>query len=323
MIEYNKRNIRTWSMLGPSGTLGQAACELAETDENFIALTADLCFFSGFERLKSKYPDRLYNVGIAEQNMIGIAAGLAKEGFHVFATTYASFASARVMDQVKLAMGYMKLPIKLVGLTSGMASGVLGATHMALEDIAVMRALPGITILSPADGMETMKAVLAAGAYSGPVYLRLAGGMRTKAVYNEDYEFQIGRAVVLREGRDIAILSTGTMTAAAAEAAAHLEEKGISCEVMHFHTIKPLDKEAVEKACGRKLIVTIEEHAIAGGFGSEVGEFLAEKRNKPPQLMIGCKNEEYPHAASYESLLEQMGLTAGQIERRIMEYYER
>lgn len=159
MIEYNERNIKKWSMLGPSGVLGLAACEFAEKDDNFAMLTADLCSFSGLERFKNTHQDKLYNFGIAEQNMVGVAAGMAKEGMNVFATTYATFCSTRALDQVRVNMGYMKLPVTLIGLTSGYSAGILGATHMAIEDIAIMRSIPNIVVLSPSDGMETMKAL--------------------------------------------------------------------------------------------------------------------------------------------------------------------
>ena len=173
MIEYNKRNIRTWSLLGPSGAHGTAAFELAETDPNVLMLTADLCFFSGLERFKDSYPDRIYNLGIAEQNMIGVAAGLAKEGFIPFANTYASFCASRCADQVRVNMSYMGLPIKLIGLTAGYGAGILGATHVSIEDISLMRALPNITVISPADCTEIIKAMLAAAKTPDPTYIRL------------------------------------------------------------------------------------------------------------------------------------------------------
>ena len=168
MIEVTAKNTRIWSRLGPSGALGIAALELAETSPDMVMLTADLSFFSGLERFKERYPDRLYNFGIAEQNMVGAAGGLAKEGFLPFVSTYASFAASRCADQVRVNMSYMKLPIKLIGLTSGFGAGILGATHMSIEDIAVMRSLPNITVISPADGTEIIKCMLAAAGSEEP-----------------------------------------------------------------------------------------------------------------------------------------------------------
>ena len=159
-------------MLGSSGTFGVTALDLASEDPDFAVVTADLCFFSGLERFRAEYPDRLYNVGIAEQNMVGVAAGMAKEGMNVFATTYASFASTRVLDQVKMTMGYMQLPVKLIGLTGGYSTGILGATHFSVEDLAIMRSIPNVTVMSPADCTETVKCVTAAAAMDSPVFIR-------------------------------------------------------------------------------------------------------------------------------------------------------
>lgn len=258
MIDFTSMNIRIWSRLGSCGAFGQAALVLPEVEPRTVILTADLCSFSGLERFKGQYPDRLYNVGIAEQNMVGIAAGFAREGFVPFATTYATFASMRSADQVKVNMGYMGLPIKLVGLTAGFSVGVLGPTHMSLEDLAIMRALPNVVILSPADCTATVKATIAAAGIDAPVYLRLTGSMNNPIVYKEDFDFEIGKAIELRQGDDVAIIATGSMVHCALKAAEHLEAMGISASVLDMHTIKPLDITAVEAACKRKLLVTVE-----------------------------------------------------------------
>lgn len=317
MIEFNAKNSRIWSMLGASGVLGVAACELAEIDSEFVVITADLCYFSGLGRLNTKYPERVINVGIAEQNLIGVAAGMAKEGMNVFATTYATFASTRALDQVKVNMGYMGLPVKMIGLTSGFSAGILGATHMALEDIAILRSIPNLVILSPADAAETMKCLLAAAKTKVPTYIRMSGASRTPIVYQEDYDFVMGKAIRLKEGTEISLMATGSMVYKAIRVANLLEQKGYSCEVMNFHTIKPIDKEAIKKAIRKKLIVTIEEHSVIGGLGSAVSEVLAPMKMKPPQIMIGIEDR-YPHAASYEALLENNGLTEERIETKIL-----
>ncbi|BDF04154.1 transketolase family protein [[Clostridium] hylemonae] len=322
MIEYSARNSRAWSMLGASGTLGLAVCELAKEDKNIAVATSDLCFFSGFERFKAQYPERFYNFGIAEQNMICAAAGMTKEGMNVFATTYATFASARVLDQVKVSMGYMGLPVKMIGLTSGFSVGILGATHMSLEDIAVLRSIPNMVILSPADCTETMKVLEAAARMDVPVYIRMSGKMRTPIVYKEEYSFEVGKAVQLRKGDDVALIATGTMVNEALKAAELLEEKGICCEVQDFHTIKPLDEDALKRMCeSKKLLVTVEEHSVIGGLGSAVAEKLTFMKKKPQQLSIGV-NDYYPHAASYEHLLQECGLTAPQIAQKIEKVYK-
>jgi len=321
MIAYTKANTRTWSMLGSSGAFGVAAMELPEVDSSVAILTADLAFFSGLDRFKAKFPERLYNIGIAEQNMLGVAAGMAKEGHVVFATTYATFASARACDQVRVNMGHMHADIKLVGLAAGMSVGILGATHMSIEDVAIMRAIPNITILCPADCTATVKATLAAAQHKGPVYLRLSGVQNNPTVYHGDFEFTIGKANRLREGGDIAIIATGTMVFAALEAAKILDEQQIACTVIDMHTIKPLDEAAVKETLGAKLLVTIEEHNVRGGLGGAVAECLAPLRQKPPQLVLGMADS-FNDPADYPYLLEKNGLTPKQLAASILARYE-
>lgn len=321
MIDFTSMNIRIWSRLGSCGAFGQAALVLPEMDDRTVILTADLCSFSGLDRFKSKYPDRLYNVGIAEQNMVSMAAGFAREGLVPFATTYATFASMRSTDQVKVSMGYMGLPVKLVGLTAGYSVGVLGPTHMSLEDIAVMRALPNVVILSPADCTATVKATLAAAKLDMPVYLRLTGTMNCPIVYKEDFDFEVGKAITLREGTDVSLIATGSMVYHALKTAEHLAEAGISSEVVDMHTLRPLDLDAVDRACAKKLLVTVEEHSKIGGLGSAIAEALALKNSRPPQLILGTSGS-YPHAGDYSSLLEYSGLMPVQLARHITETYK-
>lgn len=320
MIQYTPANIKIWSRLGSCGAFGIAATELPNIDNSIILLTSDLCFYSGLNRFKTTYPDRLYNLGIAEQNMIGVAAGFAKEGFNPFATTYATFASMRCADQVRVNMGYMKLGIKLVGLTAGLSVGILGATHISIEDLAVMRSIPNITILSPADCTETVKATLAAAQTEGPVYLRLSGTLDNPVVYRDDYRYEVGKAITVRDGKDITIIATGTMVYNSIKAAELLTATGIDARVIDMHTIKPLDTMVVEEACHSKLIVTVEEHSIIGGLGGAISEVLAEKTNHPPQLILGI-SDQYCHAADYDYLIEQYGLTPKQIANKIANKY--
>lgn len=318
MIEFNKRNMRTWSLLGPSGAHGTAAMELAETKPDVLMLTSDLCFFSGLERFKAAYPDRIYNVGIAEQNMIGVAAGLAKEGFIPFANTYASFCASRCADQVRVNMAYMKLPIKLIGLTAGYGAGILGATHVSIEDVSLMRALPNITVISPADCTEIIKAILAAAQTPDPTYIRLTGPMNTPAVYKEDYDFQIGRAVKIQEGEDVAIISTGSMVAQSMKAAKLLEAEGVSCTIINMHTIKPLDKDAVMEANRKhRMIVTAEEHSVIGGLYGAVAEVLCKERVHKPVLPIGIQDI-FVHAGSYGFQISESELDGNQMKEKIM-----
>jgi transketolase len=320
MLEFSKKNIRAWSMLGGCGTFGLVASELAKIDDDFAAVTADLTYFSGLERLKNQKPEALYNFGIAEQNMIGAAAGMVKEGMKVFATTYATFATTRCLDQVRVNMGYMRLPIKLVGLTSGYSVGILGATHMAMEDIAIVRAIPNIVLLSPADCTETAKALIAAYQCDDPVYIRLTGEQNNPIVYTEDYDFTIGKAIELMDGEDIAILATGSMVYECLQAQKILENQGISCKVIDVHTIKPIDVGMLESLNTMKLIVTVEEHSRIGGLGSAVAEYFIDKKVRPPQLVIAAPDI-YPHAASYKTLLKNCGLTSDAIAENIFNQY--
>lgn len=323
MIDFNKRNIRTWSLLGPCGAHGLAAVELAKTNPNIYMLTADLCFFSGLDRFKREYPDRLFNLGIAEQNMIGVAAGLAKEGFVPFANTYASFCTSRCADQVRVNMSYMKLPIKLIGLTAGYGAGILGATHMGIEDVAFMRALPNITVISPADCTEIIKAMQATAETDNPTYIRLTGPINTPIVYREDYNFEIGRAMLLREGEDVCIISAGSVVSRAIKAAEQLEEVGIGCSVINMHTIKPLDTDALISASEKhRLLVVVEEHSVIGGLYGAVAEFFCKEQGHPPIVPVGI-NDFFAHAGSYEYQLEESGLTEECIKNKIVEILDK
>lgn len=305
-------------MAGPSGALGMVALDFANEIDNFAIVTSDLCYFSGLDKMKNKYPEKLINVGIAEQNMINVAAGMTKEGMSVFATTYAAFAVARVLDQVKVSMGYMKLPIKLIGLTSGFSVGILGATHMSIEDIAIMRAIPNLVIFSPADCTETIKCLYEAEKLDLPVYIRMGGGQRTPIIYDKDYEFEVGKAIELQKGEDIIIFSTGSMVNEALKTAKLLEQKKFTCTVLDIHTIKPIDREAILESVKYKLIISIEEHSVIGGLGAAIAETLALNDEKPKHLIIGIEDN-YPHAASYEYLKEKNGLTAPQICERALQ----
>ena len=318
-MNITKSNIRMLSRIGSCGTYGQAVMKLPDLDDNMVVCTADLCFYSGLDRFKKKYPNRLYNVGIAEQNLIGIAAGLAKEGYNPFVSTYASFASTRALDQVRTNMGYMKLPIKLFGLTSGFSVGILGATHMSIEDIAIMRAIPNITIVSPADALEIYKLTLALANYDKPVYIRLTGGMGMPIVYDEDYNFKIGKSNILKEGEDIVIVASGTIVHTCIQVAEELKNIGISAMVVNMHTIKPLDVELLERVMDYKLMITVEEHSKIGGLGSSIAEYIVEKKYKPLLLKIGIDDNFY-QAASYNYLIEESGLTKEKIYNKIIKF---
>ena len=315
-MEFNRTTIRTLSMLGQRGAFGTALTEIAKDNLKIIALSADLCTTSGLDRFKNAFPERVINVGIAEQNMIGVAAGMSTLGNIPFATTFANFAALRSCEQLRHFMGYMKENIKIVGFGGGFAMGMFGITHYGIEDIASIRSIANLTILSPADSLETAKATIAAANLDGPVYIRLTGVMNHPVVYKENYNFEIGKAVRLQSGDDVCIFATGGMVFQSLLAAKTLEEQGISCSVVNIHTIKPIDREAIHGALNAKLIVSVEEHSTIGGLGSAIAEVLAELQQKPPQLCIGVSNEYLP-AGSYDYMLEQYQLTHPHISTKI------
>jgi len=319
MLEITPTNARQWSRLGSRAMYGQAILSLAETKSNLMVLSADLGNSSGLDRFRNAYQDKFMNVGIAEQNMIGVASGLAKEGFVVFASSFAPFVSMRASEQIRMNLGYMNLNVKAVAIGSGITMAYLGNSHYGLEDAAIMRSIPNMTVVCPADCAEIIKTVYAAADYDGPMYIRLTGGVNNPAVYKEDYSFEIGKAVTLREGSDVTIIANGTMVSESLTAANLLQENGISAAVINMHTLKPLDLTAIDKACSTsRLIVTVEEHSITGGLGSAVAEYKSTKDRAPRQVLIGLPDE-FLKAGEYRFMLNKYGLTGELIARKITE----
>lgn len=246
-MKVTPANIRTWSRLGQRGTAFAVAMpEIAERMKNVKLLTADLALLSGMDRFVSAYPDKFLNVGIAEQNMIGIAAGLAMEGDCVFTTTYASFIAVRSLEHVRQHLSHLRCNIKLIGSSAGVVAAKSGVSHWATEDLAFTRVLPNLQVFSPADALETIKVMEYAAEYVGPVYIRLSGGLNCPIVYKEDYEFCAGRLKEIRDGGEIAVIATGLMVNESLKAADILAEKNIFCSVYNMHTIKPLDQEMLQ-----------------------------------------------------------------------------
>lgn len=315
-MNYNPKFL---SKLGHRGTFSLALMDLAkeDVDDKLAVFTADLGVLSGLTRFMNEYPNKFYNVGIAEQNMIGIASGMAKDGYNCFVTTYANFITMRSFEQIRMNLAYMKLNVKVVGTGGGVCMAMSGNSHYGLEDVAIMRALPNMTVICPCDGLETIEAIKAAYTHKGPVYIRLTGNQNQPIVYNENCNFQIGKAIKLKEGKDVAIIAHGTMVSNALKAAELLEESGVSATVVDMHTIKPLDYEMVNSLFGHKLIVTVEEHSVIGGLGGAMAEFLASKRNSPPLVILGI-NDAYPKAAEYDFLIDKFGLSPNKIYQRIL-----
>jgi len=307
------KKIRFLSHMGSRGAFGQAIYDLAQEGVDFWAISADLGEASGFRRFEEVCPQKCINIGIAEQNLVGVAAGIAKDKTPVVATTYAPFASMRCADQIRNYMGYMKLNVKVVGLDSGMIQSKFGGSHYGIEDMGLLRMIPNITVISPADGQEIYAATQAMISHEGPVYLRLTGGQRLPLIYkNTDYKFEIGKAIKLKEGNEIAFVATGTILQEALKAAESLEAEGVSCTVIDMHTIKPLDTEVLDEIAEHKLIVTVEEHSRIGGLGSAVAEYYAETAQRPRQLMVGTPDQ-YVHPGEYKYLWDVCGLTSEKI----------
>lgn len=323
-MKYTPANIKMWARMGQRGAVfGIALPDIAAGKERVKLLTADLALLSGMERYVKKYPDKFLNVGIAEQNMIGIAAGLAMEGYCVFASTYASFIAVRSLEQVRQNLAHMGCNVKLIGSSAGTAAAKSGISHWATEDLAFMRALPKLTVLSPADSLEAVKMARWAADMEGPVYLRLSGGLSCPVVYEEDYEFIPGKLVRLREGDGPAVIATGLMVSEALKATAMLEERGISCALYNMHTIKPVDKEGLSEIFARhSLVVTVEEHMVTGGMGSAVAEYRSTLSNGPRQVFLGFQNT-FCQAGSQRYVWEQAGLTDTQLAERIAQEWEK
>jgi transketolase len=263
-------------MIAPRLAYGEALAELVKRNDRVVVLDADVGTSTFTSKVRDAKPESFYQIGIAEQNMFGIAAGMSTLGLIPFATTFAVFASKRAADQISISIAYPKLNVKIGGAYGGIPTGKAGATHQALEDIAIMRAMPNMTILVPADAVETKKAVFAAAKYDGPVYIRTVR-CNVSVIFPDNHKFEIGKSVLVRNGKDITIISTGMMTPKAKDAGEILARKGIDARVLHIHTIKPIDIKAIVKAASETAgIITVENHSIIGGLGGAVAEVLCE-----------------------------------------------
>ncbi|MBR6102753.1 MAG: transketolase family protein [Ruminococcus sp.] len=291
---------------------GEALAALGDKYDNLYVLDADLAAATKTGIFKKKFPDRFFDCGIAEANMMGVAAGLAATGKIPFASTFAMFAAGRAFEIVRNSIGYPHLNVKIGATHAGISVGEDGATHQCNEDIALMRTIPGMTIINPADDVEAKAAVEAAIQHNGPVYMRF--GRLAVPVFNDPatYKFELGKGIKLRDGKDIAIIATGLMVNEAIEAAKVLEAEGVSATVINIHTIKPIDEDIiVEAAKTTGLVLTVEEHSIIGGLGSAVSDVLSAKQ--PTKLVKIGVNDEFGHSGPAVELLKQYGLCADNI----------
>ena len=291
---------------------GKALVELGGINDKIVVLDADLAAATKTGMFKKAYPDRFFDSGIAESNMMGVAAGLATTGYTVFASTFAMFAAGRAYEQVRNSIAYPHLNVKIGATHAGISVGEDGASHQCCEDIALMRVIPGMVIINPADDIEARAAVFAAAEYEGPVYMRF-GRLAVPRIFDESYKFELGKAVTLREGTDVTIIATGLMVNEAIEAAKALADEGISAEVINIHTIKPLDKEAVIRSAAKTgAVVTAEEHSIIGGLGGAVAEALCESGKPVPVVRLGV-NDVFGRSGPAVELLHIYGLDAQNI----------
>lgn len=294
---------------------GATLVELGKEREDFLVLDADLAEATKTAMFKKAFPDRFYDCGIAEQNMISIAAGIAATGKRVFASSFAMFAAGRAFEQIRNSVGYPHLNVVIAATHAGISVGEDGATHQCCEDIAIMRTIPGMTIINPADDTEAKLAVRAAIDHDGPVYMRL-GRLAVPVVFDDDYSFEIGKGVVLKEGADATVIATGLMVSEALEAYETLKAEGINARIINIATIKPLDTEIVLKAAKETgAIVTAEEHSVIGGLGSAVSEYLAETY-PVPVLKVGV-NDTFGTSGPAAELLDKYNLRAKDIAEKV------
>lgn len=295
--------------------------DIIERHPNLRVVTADMSYIAKLERFKALYPGQFINVGIAEQNMLGICAGLTSEGFKCIALAQATFISMRCFEQVRQYMSYMKLPIILVGLAGGFQLQFMGNTHYALEDLSLMRSIPGLVVMSPADAGEAVKCFEEALNLNRPVYIRFSGNVSNN-VYSEDYHFTCGKSVCLKEGEDICIYATGAMVKNVLECARLIENNySISVCIVNVHTIAPLDESAIKQSKKCKLIVSAEEHHIVGGLGTAIADYISSSGDYPPLLKLGV-GDDYSEVGDYEFLLKQHRLLPEMLAEDIISKYK-
>ena len=293
---------------------GKTLVELGRENPDIVMLDADLCRSTMTQFFAAEFPERSFDCGIAEQNMIGIAAGLAAAGKIPFASTFAVFVPGRCYDQIRMSIAQPKLNVKLVTTHGGITVGEEGTSHQSVEDLALITSFPGFTVIVPADAIETVQAVRAAAASYGPFYIRLPRP-QLPLVYDRSYRFQLGKAVTLRPGGQVAIIAIGVMVTAALEAAANLKREGIDCRVLNMPTLKPVDEAAIIAAAGTGAIVTAEEHLEHGGLGSAVVRVVTRHRTVPMEFV--AVKDTYAKSGKPNQLLERYGLTAKDIAQAV------
>jgi transketolase len=316
-LRLTPSNIELWAKLGTRAVFGLIITELVKYYPSLLIVTSDTSTSAGLERFRKTYPKKNIEVGISEQNLMGVSAGLASDGWDVVATTFSPFVTLRCLEQIKVLVSYNKCPVKIVGLASGVVLGDLGYTHCSIEDVAVVRAIPGITVVSPADCASLVKLLPKILDYKKPIYFRLMGAVPCPKVYLNDCEFKLGIPNILRKGNDIIIAANGSAVSVAIEAATKLELKGINACVIDVHTMLPDNSKWVLEFLGDyKRIYTVEEHAISGGLGTAVLESVSELNLDCKIIRYGLKHE-YQTAGNYAFMLDRDGLTGTKLAENI------
>lgn len=320
-MKFDHKYIKLLSTIGPRASLGLFLLEFIKKKKNLMVVTSDVSTSAGLDRFRKLHSQNFIDVGIAEQNLIGVSTGLASEGFDVLTTTFAPFQTLRCCEQIKVNLGYMKQKVTMVGLASGLVLGNLGYTHCSIEEMSIMRSIPNITVISPSDSLETIKAVEQSFNHKNSVYIRLTGSNNNPIINNNDYKFKIGKCIQLEEGNDVVIFACGSILNEVLKASKILKKKGINSNIINVHTIKPIDKKyIIEKTKGKKLIISVEEHNILGGLGSAIAECLSEQVNTAKHIMIGI-NDKYSNGGDYSYLLNHYGLTSKKIANKILKNF--
>jgi transketolase len=306
-------------MIAPRVAFGDSVADLADDYPRLVVLDGDVGTSTQSYRFKARYPDRFYQIGIAEQNMMGIAAGLAATDWTPFVSTFAVFAAKRASDQVRVSIAYPKLNVKINGSYGGVPTGRAGATHCSVQDLAIMRAMPNMTVMTTADAVEVKQAVRAALEHQGPVYLRTVR-CELPVIFDEDDAFEIGKGRTLRDGDDLTIISTGMMTHKALEAADLLRDRGVAARLLHIHTLKPIDIELIVRASDEThRLITVENHSVIGGLGGAVAEVITE--HAPCRLTRMGFNDVFLESASDEDLFTKLGINVDHIVAKALEMH--
>lgn len=320
MFSFEEKQNLQWSKLGPRAMFGKFMLDIAKKDKKLLIISADLGRSSGLDRFKNEFPNQYLSVGISEQNMIGVAAGLAREGFKVFVTSFAPFLSMRASEQIRMNLGYMKHNVNLVALGSGVGMGYLGNSHFGLEDLSVMRAIPNMKISSPADTAELGK-ILYDYTFStlGPSYIRLTGIPGSQFLYKNDYDYIFGKYKKITEGNDALIISTGSVSGQAKLATETLKKQNINIALINCHTIKPFDEEILSEIYKHDNVIIVEEHSIVGGLNSIISDLLSKNSIHKKILSITLPDKFGP-TGDYSYLLNYHGLSHDKISSQIKEF---